>query len=81
MRELRERLREMRDLLESPGSASARRRLRTQDTRQGLCETTCDARTPTIDHQLMLDYHIPLGYFVLTLMTLFDPIERGWKQW
>jgi hypothetical protein len=41
----------------------------------GLCETTCDARTSTIDHQLMLGYHFPLGYFVLTLVTLLDPIE------
>ena len=42
---------------------------------QWLCETTCDARTSTIDHQVMLDYHIPLGYFVLTLVILLDPIE------
>ncbi len=41
-----------------------------------LCETICDARTPTFDHQLMLGYHIPLGYFVLTLVTLFDPDGR-----
>ena len=47
-----------------------------------LCETNCDTRAPTIDHRLMLDYHIPLGYFVLTLVTLFDPTEiKGWKQW
>jgi hypothetical protein len=40
-----------------------------------VCETTCDERAPTFDHQLMVDYHIPLGYLVITLVTGRDSVS------
>ena len=49
--------------------------LHQSDTWHGLRETQCDERAPTFDHQLLLDYHFPLGYFSLTLTTGRDSVS------